>query len=107
MYVAAVANSWQRRLGEVEMFSPDWDAFRDQCRQAGKSKSAVLLLRYGPGGFNALHRHLRGRDFFPIQMAAILSRRADQHSAGFQGGEFVLSDVPQGQDRRKPLKVVD
>jgi hypothetical protein len=75
--------------------------FRDQCRQAGQSKSAVLLLKYGPGGFNALHRDLRGRVFFPIQMAAILSSRADQHFDGFQGGEFVLSDVPKGPKARR------
>ena len=100
-YVAAVANSWQRLLGELEAYPVNWEAFRDQCRQAGQSKSAVLLLRYGPGGFNALHRDLRGRVFFPIQMAVILSPRADQQSEGFQGGEFVLSDIPEGPKARR------
>jgi hypothetical protein len=100
-YVAAAANSWQRLLGEAQMYPANWEAFRDECRQAGQSKSAVLLLKYGPGGFNALHRDLRGRVFFPIQMAVILSPRADEQSDGFQGGRFVLSDVPEGPKARR------
>jgi hypothetical protein len=49
-----------------------------------------------PGGFNALHRDLRGSVFFPIQMAVVLSPRVDAKSAdGFDGGEFLLRDVPE------------
>jgi len=99
--VASVANSWQRLLGEATQFPPDWESFRDDCHRAGQTKSAVLVLKYGPGGFNALHRDLRGRVFFPIQMAVVLSPRADQDSAGFQGGEFVLSDFPEGPKARR------
>jgi hypothetical protein len=100
-HVSAVANSWQRLLGEGEMYPPEWEAFRAVCRQAGQAKSAVLLLKYGPGGFNALHRDLRGRIFFPIQMAAILSPRADQHPEGFKGGEFIISDFPEVPKARR------
>jgi hypothetical protein len=100
-YVAAVANSWQRLLGEAEMYPAEWEAFRNVCRQAGQAKSAVLLLKYGPGGFNALHRDLRGRVCFPIQMAAVLSPRADQNPEGFEEGEFVLSDFPEGPKARR------
>src|SRR5262249_16207388 len=99
-YVASVANSWQRLLGETNVFAADWASFRDECHRAGQTKSAVLILKYGPGGFNALHRDLRGRVFFPIQMAVVLSPRADQDSAGFQGGEFLFCDVSEGPKAR-------
>jgi hypothetical protein len=52
------------------------------------------LLKYGAGGFNALHRDLRGAVFFPIQLAVVLSARSDQDPTGFEGGAFLFSDVP-------------
>ncbi|HKB42581.1 MAG TPA: 2OG-Fe(II) oxygenase [Gemmataceae bacterium] len=100
-HVAAVANTWQRLLDEEETYPLEWEAFRDHCRQAGQTKSTPILLRYGPGGFNALHRDLRGRVFFPIQLAVVLSPRADQAPDGFQGGEFLFCDVPEGPKARR------
>jgi hypothetical protein len=98
---AAIANSWQRLLEEAEIFPPEWEQFRDQCHRAGQTKSTPILLKYGPGGFNALHRDLRGRIFFPLQLAVVLSPRADQEPDGFQGGEFLLCDVPEGPKARR------
>jgi hypothetical protein len=98
---ARVANAWRRLLGKPEAYPPEWGAFRDECRRAGQARSAVQLLRYGPGGFHALHRDLRGRVFFPVQLAVVLSPRADQEAGGFQGGEFVLGDVPEGPKARR------
>jgi hypothetical protein len=103
-HVATIANSWKSLLGEPERFPPDWKGFREICSQAGQEKSTPILLKYGPGGFNALHRDLRGSVFFPIQMAVVLSRRADPEKAGrdgFQGGEFLFCDVPE---RKKPRR---
>src|SRR5205814_125436 len=99
--VARVANSWQDLLGDPAPYPPEWEAFRDQCHRAGQRKSTVLLLKYGPGGFNALHRDLRGRLFFPVQLAVVLSPRADQDAEGFAGGAFILSDVPEGPRARR------
>jgi len=99
--VAAVANSWQRLLGEAKQFPTEWESFRGECHRAGQTKSAVLILKYGAGGFNALHRDLRGRVYFPIQMAVVLNPRKDQESEGFEGGEFVLSDFPEGPKARR------
>lgn len=99
-YVAHIANNWQRLLGEPEHFPEEWSAFRDECHVAGQTTPTPILLKYGPGGFNALHRDLRGSVYFPIQMAVILSPRADSldpESLGFQGGEFLLCDVPVGK----------
>jgi uncharacterized protein len=100
-HVAAVANLWQERLGDAMRFPSDWEAFRDVCHEAGQTKSTPLLLKYGPGGFNALHQDLRGRVFCPIQLAAVLSPRADQDEHGFEGGTFLLCDFPEGPKARR------
>lgn len=100
-FVAAIANTWQGLLGEEETYPPEWVAFRDRCQQAGQTKSTPILLRYEPGGFNALHRDLRGQVFFPVQLAVVLSPRADQAADGFQGGEFLFCDVPEGPKARR------
>ncbi|MDB5306397.1 MAG: hypothetical protein JWO38_599 [Gemmataceae bacterium] len=105
-HVARIANSWERLLGEPERFPPVWDDFREECRRAGQTAPTPILLRYGPGGFNALHRDLRGAVFFPIQMAVVLSRRADPEdpeSSGFRGGEFLLCDVPERKKSRRRI----
>ncbi len=96
--VAGIANTWQRLLQEPEKFPLDWEEFRRECEAAGQTTPTPILLKYGPGGFNALHRDLRGRVFFPIQMAVVLSPRAASPAAteGFEGGEFVFCDVPEG-----------
>ncbi len=103
-HVARIANGWQRLLGESERYPEEWDAFRDECRGAGQTTPTPILLKYGPGGFNSLHRDLRGTVFFPIQMAVVLSPQADPsnpESDGFQGGEFLLYDVPEGKKSRR------
>jgi hypothetical protein len=100
-HAARVANAWQRLLGEPAEYPPDWEGFRDECHRAGQTRPTPLLLKYSPGGFNALHRDLRGRVFFPIQLAVVLSPRADQQPEGFQGGEFLLCDFPEGPKARR------
>jgi hypothetical protein len=100
-HAARVANEWQRLLGESAEYPPDWEGFRDECHRAGQTRPTPLLLKYGPGGFNALHRDLRGRVFFPVQLAVVLSARADQDSQGFTGGEFLLCDFPEGPKARR------
>ena len=59
-YLARIANESQRLLNEPEEFPQDWEAFRRQCADAGQTTPTPILLKYGPGGFNALHRDLRG-----------------------------------------------
>jgi hypothetical protein len=49
----------------------------------------------------SLHRDIRGRVFFPVQLAVVLSPRADQAADGFQGGEFLFCDVPEGRKARR------
>jgi len=103
-HVARIANDWRRLLGELERYPPDWDAFRDECHGAGQTRPTPILLKYGPGGFNALHRDLRGDVFFPVQMAVVLSPQADPSdpdAEGFRGGEFLFCDVPEGKKSRR------
>src|SRR5208337_3420110 len=87
-HVAEIANEWQRLLSDNERFPDSWEAFRQQCQEAGQTTPTPILLKYGPGGFNALHRDLRGSQYFPIQMAVVLSPRretADLEGEGFRG----------------------
>jgi hypothetical protein len=100
-HVAGVANRWQELLRESERFPDEWDAFRAVCHQAGQRTPTPILLRYEPGGFNALHRDLRGAVFFPIQMAVVLSPRRDEAADGFEGGEFLFRDVPERPKSRR------
>jgi hypothetical protein len=100
-HVARVANRWQELLRESERYPDDWEAFRAVCREAGQATPTPILLRYGPGGFNALHRDLRGAVFFPVQMAVVLSPRRDQAADGFGGGEFLFRDVPERSKSRR------
>jgi hypothetical protein len=103
-HAARIANGWQGLLGEAARFPEEWPAFRDVCRQAGQTVPTPILLKYGPGGFNALHRDLRGEVYFPLQLAVVLSPRADQvapRPEGFTGGEFLFCDVPERPKSRR------
>jgi hypothetical protein len=103
-YVVRTANLWQEMLGESNRFPTEWDEFRAECHRAGQTTPTSILLKYGPGGFNTLHRDLRGAVFFPIQMAVVLSQRwesPDGQSTGFEGGEFLFADVPEGGKSRR------
>src|SRR5262249_44832146 len=96
-HVARIANQWQELLGEPASFPEEWEAFREVCRAAGQTVSTPILLRYEAGGFNALHRDLRGAVYFPIQLAIVLSPLLEDGEAGdgFTGGEFLFCDVPE------------
>jgi hypothetical protein len=103
-HAARVANGWEALLGEPARFLAEWDAFREECARAGQTTPTPILLRYAPGGFNALHRDLRGSVFFPLQMAVVLSQRANPDapdSGGFTGGEFLFCDVPERRKSRR------
>jgi hypothetical protein len=103
-HVARIANQWQHLLNERERFADHWEDFRRRCEEAGQTTPTPILLKYGPGGFNALHRDLRGSVYFPIQMAVVLSQRLEAPSAsgdGFCGGEFLFCDVPEGKKSRR------
>jgi hypothetical protein len=94
--LAAVANHWNEQLGQARRFPPSLQAWLRQCHQGGQKRPTPLLLRYGPGDYNCLHRDLYGELVFPLQATVLLSDpRRD-----FSGGEFMLVEQrPRMQSR--------
>jgi hypothetical protein len=84
--LAPIANRMMAELGRAARYPPGLAAYRRRCRAAGQSKPTPLLLRYGPGGHNRLHRDLYGEHVFPLQVMAMLSRP----ERDFDGGAFLL-----------------
>lgn len=94
--LAAVANRWCRALGEAESYPEALDAWLKRCHEAGQTRPTPLLLKYGAGDWNALHRDLYGDLAFPLQMTVLLSRPGQD----FTGGEFTLvENRPRLQSR--------
>ena len=66
------------------------------CHAAGQTKSTPILLRYGAGDWNALHRDLYGDLVFPLQVVINLNDPGVDHT----GGEFLLFEQrPRAQSR--------
>ena len=100
-HLAAVANRWCEQLrGDTPTFPADHEELLERCREAGQARPTPLILRYGPGDWNALHQDLYGDVFFPFQILTVLSRRG----ADYEGGEFVLLEQrPRAQSRAHVL----
>ncbi|WP_280268713.1 2OG-Fe(II) oxygenase [Nocardia wallacei] len=91
-----IARDWAERLGRPGWWPPRLDDWIAQCHQAGQSKSSQILLRYGPGDWNALHRDLFGDIIFPLQVVVGL----DVPGVDFTGGEFLMVEQrPRAQSR--------
>jgi hypothetical protein len=86
--LAPLANQWHERLGIDSRFPESHREFLARCHAAGQSRPTPLLLQYGTGDYNCLHRDLYGAHVFPIQMAVLLSAPG----ADFSGGEFVVTE---------------
>ncbi len=84
--LAPIANRMMEELGREVRYPPRLAAYRRLCRSAGQSKPTPLMLRYGAGGYNRLHRDLYGEQLFPLQAVAMLSRRGGD----YEGGAFLL-----------------
>ena len=66
------------------------------CHDAGQTKPTAILLRYGRGDWNALHRDLYGDLVFPLQVVINLNEPGVDHT----GGEFLLMEQrPRAQSR--------
>jgi hypothetical protein len=99
-HLAPIANQWQERMKRDVRFPADHASFLARCHQGGQARPTPLLLEYGPGDYNCLHRDLYGEQVFPIQLAILLS----EPDADFVGGEFVMTEQrPRMQTRAMVL----
>ncbi|MEO3761471.1 2OG-Fe(II) oxygenase [Mycobacterium sp. B14F4] len=91
-----IARDWWTKLGREAPWPDTLDEWLDMCRAAGQTKSTALMLKYGPGDWNALHRDLYGDLVFPLQVVISLSEPGVDHT----GGEFLLVEQrPRAQSR--------
>ena len=100
-HLVPIANAWSTELKLGTQFPLDHSDLLRQCHDSGQQKAAVLILKYGEGGFNTLHQDLYGDVYFPIQMVLFLN----EPDKDFTGGEFVLTQqVPRAQSKAIVLK---
>lgn len=91
-----IARDWWTRLGPDTPWPDTLDEWLDMCHAAGQTRSTPILLRYGPGDWNALHRDLYGELVFPLQVVINLNNPGGDHT----GGEFLLYEQrPRAQSR--------
>lgn len=95
--LAPIANRWRAALGSAnDAFPLDHGEFLARCHAAGQTRPTPLLLRYGQGDYNRLHRDLYGAIAFPLQVVILLS----EPGRDFDGGELVLTEQsPRRQSR--------
>jgi hypothetical protein len=95
-HLLPVARAWAQRRDEPSPWPDDFDEWLDRCHEAGQPRPTPLILRYGSGDWNALHRDLYGELVFPLQVVIGL----DEPDVDFTGGEFVVVEQrPRAQSR--------
>jgi hypothetical protein len=91
-----IARDWWTRLGREVPWPDTLDEWLQMCHDAGQVKPTGILLAYGPGDWNALHRDIYGELVFPLQVVVNLSDPGVDHT----GGEFLLYEQrPRAQSR--------
>ena len=97
-----VARRWAARRDQPAPWPDDLDDWLAACHEAGQRRPTPLLLRYGPGDWNALHRDLYGDLVFPLQVVVGLDRPGVDHT----GGELVVVEQrPRAQSRATTVTV--
>ena len=95
-HLLPIARDWHARLGRPTPWPDTLDEWLEQCHRAGQAKSTPLVLKYGPGDWNALHRDLYGDLVFPLQVVVNLTEPGTDH----RGGELLLVEQrPRAQSR--------
>ena len=91
-----IARDWWHKLDRDAPWPDDLADWLDMCHAAGQTRSTAILLKYGHGDWNALHRDLYGDLVFPLQVVINLSEPGIDHT----GGEFLLLEQrPRAQSR--------
>jgi hypothetical protein len=95
-HLVPIARDWWAKLRRAAPWPDTLDEWLDICHAAGQTKPTPLLLRYGPGDWNALHRDLYGDLVFPLQVVINLTAP----ESDYIGGEFLLVEQrPRAQSR--------
>jgi hypothetical protein len=91
-----IARDWWTKLGREMPWPETLDEWLRICHAGGQTRPTAILLKYGAGDWNALHRDLYGDLVFPLQVVINLSAPGVDHS----GGEFLLYEQrPRAQSR--------
>ena len=91
-----IARDWWSKLRREAPWPDSFDEWLEMCHRAGQTKPTALILKYGPGDWNALHRDLYGELVFPLQVVINLNEPGVAHT----GGEFLLVEQrPRAQSR--------
>ncbi|MFC8343021.1 2OG-Fe(II) oxygenase [Streptomyces sp. NPDC057280] len=91
-----IARDWAARLGRAAPWPDSLAEWLERCHAAGQDRSAQILLRYGAGDWNALHRDVFGELVFPLQVVVGL----DVYGTDYTGGEFLMVEQrPRAQSR--------
>jgi uncharacterized protein len=91
-----IARDWWTKLGRATPWPDRLEDWLHMCHAAGQTKSTPILLKYGEGDWNALHRDLYGELVFPLQVVINLNDPGVDHT----GGEFLLYEQrPRAQSR--------
>jgi uncharacterized protein len=91
-----IARDWWTKLRREAPWPDSFDEWLEMCHRAGQTKPTALMLKYGPGDWNALHRDLYGELVFPLQVVINLNEPGVAHT----GGEFLLVEQrPRAQSR--------
>ncbi|MGK5110984.1 2OG-Fe(II) oxygenase [Geodermatophilus sp. CPCC 205506] len=95
-HLVPIAREWATRLGRPAPWPDTLDEWLAQCHDAGQARPTPILLRYGTGDWNALHRDLYGDLVFPLQVVVGLDEPGVDHT----GGEFLtVEQRPRAQSR--------
>ena len=101
-HLLPIARDWAERRGDDAPWPDDFDEWVRCCHDAGQTRPTPLMLRYGPGDWNALHRDLYGELVFPLQVVIGL----DEPQVDYTGGEFVVVEQrPRAQSRATALTI--
>jgi uncharacterized protein len=85
-HLLPIAQDWYSKLGRPTPWPDTLEAWLDMCHQAGQTRPTPLILKYGPGDWNALHRDVYGELVFPLQVVINLTEPGKDYT----GGEFLL-----------------
>ena len=101
-HLLPIARDWAERLGRADVWPDDFEEWLEQCHRAGQGRPTPLLLRYAPGGWNALHRDLYGDLVFPLQVVIGL----DEPGTDYTGGEFLVVENRMRAQSRATTAVI-